>query len=84
MGNFFLRELYDLNLSRIINNGYLERKNEILISIYLILDLPKSLNSPIFKESEKKGPSVPYIAYSEEHNPFNILETGQNTEHLYH
>ena len=37
-----------------------------------------------FFEPEKKDPSVPYIPYNEEHNPWNILETGQNTDHLYH
>ena len=37
-----------------------------------------------FFEPEKKEPSVPYIPYNEQHNPWNILEAGQSTDHLYH
>ena len=51
------------------------------------LNTVESAPEPIimnFFHPEKKGHSVPYIAYSEEHNHWNILGTGQNTEHLYH
>ena len=47
-----------------------------------------SVSEPVkvnfFEPADAKVPSVPFIPYSDQHNPWNILHTGQNTEHLYH
>jgi len=37
-----------------------------------------------FYRPDKKEPETPYVVYSEEHNPWNYLESGQSTDHLYH
>ena len=37
-----------------------------------------------FFQPEQKVPSVPYIPYNDQHNPWNIIQTGQDTDHLYH
>ena len=47
----------------------------------------ESVSEPVkvnFFEPDAKVPSVPFIPYSDQHNPWNILHTGQNTDHLYH
>ena len=29
------------------------------------------------------GPDIPFITYTEQHNPWQLLQSGQNTDHLY-
>jgi len=37
-----------------------------------------------FYQPERKEPETPYVVYSEEHNPWNYLDSGKSTDHLYH
>merc|ERR550534_2822726 len=37
-----------------------------------------------FYQPERKEPEAPYVVYSEEHNPWNYLDSGKSTDHLYH
>ena len=33
-------------------------------------------------DSDKHIPSIPYVVYSEEQNPWDFIETGLNTDHI--
>jgi hypothetical protein len=44
---------------------------------------PETVKVNFFKP-EQKVPSVPYIPYNDQHNPWDIIQTGQDTDHLYH
>ena len=51
------------------------------------INTSESVSEPIkvnFFEPDAKVPSVPFITYSDQHNPWNIMHTGQTTDHLYH
>ena len=36
-----------------------------------------------FYEPDTKVPDVPYVTYTEEHSPWQLMNSGQNTDHLY-
>ena len=50
------------------------------------LNTIKSEPEPVIanlSDPDKSSPSIPYVVYSEEHNPWDFLETGLSTDHIY-